>query len=418
MKYKYLELKDKTVVYLMYAFTIAIPLHKGLSTLILIIWFILSLLLLEPSKIKKNNSLLLLPALYFIYIISLFYSENFSFKYFEQKASFIVFPAIFYMNSFKYNIKIINKVFFFFVIGSIVSVLYCYGNAFYNSISFNELILFKAQVNTNTGFLDSSIQGGNYFYGKHFSILHHTTYYAMYLCFAISILLFQKDVFKNNSIKWFCLFLLAFSVLQSSSRAGFLVLLIIIVVYLYKKYNIRLFVYISSAFLLIIIPIVLILNPRINNAFKSIINNSLTFHNENNDSSSLRLMTWDASLQVIKKKPVFGVGIGDAYNELKNEYRIKRYIIPYRKKLNAHNQYFQLAVECGILAVLIFYLQLITLYKKYLIYKKKYLMSYLFLVIIVVNSFFESIFNQYSGIVFYTFLFCLFAINIKSVNKE
>jgi len=116
MKYN-LYLKDRVTIYLMYVFCLSIPLGQKMSTITLLIWLFLSIILVKPSQIIINKKLLLLPALYFVYIASLIYTENFNFKHFEQKASLIAFPILFYLNSYKYSVKVINKTLLYFVIG-------------------------------------------------------------------------------------------------------------------------------------------------------------------------------------------------------------------------------------------------------------------------------------------------------------
>ncbi len=411
-------LKDKVNINLLYLFAISLSLGQKLSTYILIIWILSSLIFITPSKIQFNKKIVLLPLLYLLYIISLFYTEAFSFKYFEQKASLLAFPLLFHLNGFRYNTKVLNKALYFFVNGCLLSVLLCFFYAFYNSINITDSsITFTPQVNPNLEFVESSIKGGNFFYGTHFSIFHHTTYYAMFLCFAISILLFKPQLFINKKIRFILVFILSIVVLQVSSRAGLATLLIVFIFYTYNQFNRRLFIFISSITLIIILPLILLFNPRVNNLVQNIILKGATFHNEDTDSAALRLMTWDASLQIIKKNPILGVGIGDVYNELKEEYRQKRYVTPFRESFNAHNQYFQLVLECGILALILFFIHLFTLFKNYKQDKFEHQIILLFIIIITFNALFESILNHYSGIAFYSFLFCLFTIYHKNHLK-
>lgn len=407
-----LILKDKLTVYALYAFAFSISLGQKLSTITILIWLVFSLISLKPKKFTVDRKLLVLPVLYGIYVISLIYTENFSFKYFEQKASLLAFPLLFFLNSYKYNKETVNKTLLFFVIGCLVSAIYSYANAFLNALVFeNNTFAFKPQVDVDVDFLESSIKGGNYFYGNYFSVLHQTVYYAMFLCLAIAILLFKSNILKRNIHRLLAIAFLSLTVLQVSSRAGVATLFVIIIIYLYTKFSKKLFVVASAFVVLVMLPALLLLNPRLKNAAKNIITSGVSFHNEDNNSASLRIMTWDASIQVIKNNPIIGVGVGDAYDALKEEYRKKRYVTPYRDTLNSHNQYFQFFVECGIVALIIFFSQLLLLLKEIKLKKELGIIILMFLIIISFNALFESIFNHYSGIMFYSFFFCLLMIS-------
>ncbi len=410
-----LDLKNRVMLYALYMFCILLPISQKLSTFFIIIWVILSLIYLEPKRIIKIKELWLLPILYLIYIGSLFYSSSFSFKFFEQKAALIVFPFIFFINSFRYTKAIVNRALFVFVIGCLISVIYCYVFAFYNSISFTgKELIFKPQINSKLSFIESSVKGGNYFFGTRFSIVHQTVYYSMYLCFAISILLFENKIFKLRRIKILLISLFSLVVLQVSSKAGIAVLVLIYMYYIYKKVDVKTFVIITIVGVFIAIPL-LLFNSRVKIMFNELITKGLTFHNEDINSTSLRLMTWSSSLQIIQKHPLLGVGIGDAYNELKKEYKKERYVTPYRESLNAHNQYFQFLIECGVLALICYIMQLVVLYKNNMLNKQINELIFAFIIIISINSFFESIMNRYSGIAFYSFVLCLF---LTSKNKH
>lgn len=410
-----INVKNNAVVYLLYTFCIALPLEQKLSTFIIIVWLFVSLIFVSTKKIKNHKFLLLLPLLYIVYIFSLIYSDNFSLKFFEQKASLLAFPLLFYLNGYKYSSKVIKKALVFFVLGCLFSVIFCYCFAIYKSINLSESkVIFNPRVNSELSFIESATKGGNFFYGTNFSVFHHTTYYAMFLCFAISILLFFDKTIFFIKTRLPLIFLFSFVIFQISSRVGIIVLFIVIFYFMYFRFNKKQFIKKSIIVSLIILPLFFLTNPRFKILLNNIVAKGISFHNENIDSASLRLMTWDASIQVILKNPFLGVGVGDAYSELKDEYVKKRYVAPYRRMLNSHNQYFQLLVECGVIALLFFVIQLIVLYKNR---NKEQPIGHIlivFLIIISINSLFESILNLYSGLAFYTFLYCILIL----VNKN
>jgi len=144
--------------------------------------------------------------------------------------------------------------------------------------------LLLAEVDSTLSFLESSIKGGNYFYGKHFSVLHQTAYYAMFLCFSISIIHFKPEIIKSKILKTAIVILLSLVIFQISSRAGAATLIIIILFFLYKKLNRRLFIFTSATSMLIVIPLLLMLNPRLKNTIKNVVTKGISFDNEDNNS--------------------------------------------------------------------------------------------------------------------------------------
>ena len=235
----------------------------------------------------------------------------------------------------------------------------------------------------------------------------------MFLVLGVGFTLFSK---LNINIRYRALitFILSLAVFQSSSRAGIITLIFVILFYTFKTYQKK------KRFKIVFTSIVLILitfsisNPRIKNIYKNIITEGFSFHNEDTNSLSMRLMTWHSSLIVISNNPVLGVGIGDAYNSLKEVYASKRYVKPYKEELNAHNQYLQIYIEVGVLGTILY---LLTIFRLNKIRFKDYQISHfnlVFISIIIINSFFESILNHYSGIVFYSFFYSFFVM----INRE
>ncbi|WP_296378215.1 O-antigen ligase [Winogradskyella sp.] len=400
-------LKEKGAAYLLVMFSFCLPLGQRLSTVVILLSVLVSLVFFKKSKFLLKKELLFLTGLYMVYVLSLIYTDNFGFKYFEQKASLLAFPLIFFLNGSGLLKETIEKSLLFFVYGCVLSGLYSYYTALTNSLSFIDgIITFQSQINTNSEFLESSIRGGNFFFGSLFSSLHHTTYFSMFVNLAISILLFKKPLFRSKIIRLSFLVFLSIVLIQVSSRAGLITLLIIYVFYFFKslskpKFFTLLFLLLISSF------IVSQFNPRIKKTVVNLIDKGLSLDNEDVGSMSQRFMTWDASLEIIKKSPIIGVGIGDTYHELKQVYRQKRYIYPYRERLNSHNQYLQLLVECGIFGLLLFCFTI----KNLIVRDKSRDSNYIimcFTIIIVFNGLFESILNQYSGLAFFCFFYCLF----------
>lgn len=129
-------------------------------------------------------------------------------------------------------------------------------------------------------------------------------------------------------------------------------------------------------------------------------------HNPNGGSLSQRIEYTKASLYLIKKHPVFGVGTGDipsayqqAYDELSSPLEPQ-----FRHK--AHNQYLSITVGFGVVGLLVF---LIVLLYPYLASKmnRTYLYT-VFLVILLISMFPEDTIESQAGVSFYAFFNSLF----------
>ncbi len=84
----------------------------------------------------------------------------------------------------------------------------------------------------------------------------------------------------------------------------------------------------------------------------------ISVYRENNDPSghslTQRLEYWKASIRIIKKYPLFGIGTGDISNAFKSEYEIMQSKLKPEYRLRAHNQFLSIAVAFGLFGLLIF----------------------------------------------------------------
>jgi len=123
-------------------------------------------------------------------------------------------------------------------------------------------------------------------------------------------------------------------------------------------------------------------------------------------STSVRKKIWKTSFELIKKKWLFGYGIGIGKKKLENQYEKEGFIYLHQKKYNTHNQYLQFFIDHGIvgLFILIFFtfgMIIISLRQKKYIYT-------LFLVIIIINFMTESVLETQSGVIFFAFFNTIF----------
>lgn len=123
--------------------------------------------------------------------------------------------------------------------------------------------------------------------------------------------------------------------------------------------------------------------------------------NEKKASTAMRLVTWQASWNVIKQNPL-GVGTGNWRMALRKEYNAMNELEAAKKPLPSHNAFLQIGVEWGYIGIflLIFLLVLNVVYA----FKSKGVFFWIFSILIPFNFLFESMLELQQGIVVFTFL--------------
>lgn len=398
---------EKIRIFLLALFAFCLPLNQKWSTLILLALVAVLLLMKKEKAIFWNLTFLLPPLLYVVIILSLFYSEQFEFRYLEQRASLIAFPIIFSTSRLLQKERI--KVFNYFVWGCTLAIVMCYLNAFYNSISIiNGDIVFKPVVNDEFSFMYSVVRDGNYFFSSLFSLFHQTTYFALYLNVAIAIIL-AFTLWKKSKIYYFFLFLFPMVIFQLSSKISLIICVIVFMAYglskpqkyLHKVIFIVVFCAVGTLFTL--------KNPRVKIMAETLIERGITIEPSERYGYSLRLMSWDAALTVYSKNPIIGVGVGDTQTELNQVYADKGYVQPLKEELNAHNQFLQTMLVGGSIGLLVLLGILWSIFQKV---RSSHFNSYkffntLFLIMITLSFMLESVLNRYSGISLFFFFYYL-----------
>lgn len=401
-------LKENYCQYLFLLLSFSLPLWQKLSTILLLCLTVASLFKLK--EIRFNKQFLGVIFLYFVYVLFELIHPPVESSMFEMKASLIVLPIIFMTNNFIEETTV-RKSYRFFVFGILTACFFCYIKALISSLSFFNGLQFnpKLAITGSSGFLESSIYGGNYFFGNHFSIFHQSVYFSIFLNIAVIILLFT-DVFKMKS-KYVLVLFIGLALFQVSNRVNIFVYILLLIsglVFIIKNKKTKLIMIVFSSF---IGCVILISNPRVKTFLNKIHSFEFVINRESEDSFGTRILVWNASLDLIKDNLYSGVGYSKAYESLKKVYKKKRYVIPYRNRLNSHNQYFQILVECGIIGLLTLLIVLGILLQ----YRKSYqLLKVFFLTIIVVNFLFESVFNRYSGLVCFMFFYS----SLLYINKK
>lgn len=389
-------------------FLFFLPINEKISTILIIVSTIISLLSFRKENLLRLKNAIPLFILFFIYSVAFYRGETrFGIYMFEQKASLIAFPIIFLnLKISKERLLIILKAF---VYACLISYILLFLKSLWNCIdldtlSFNPIV---DRYRGKTKFIKNNPLLVTYLFGKNFSQFIQTTYLALYFNFSILIVYCLKDFFSKKIKFWFFL-LLIIGVIQLFSEIGIITLLLLLTFIAIRERKKR-------YLLLIIIPTVLFLAPNINRfhqLYTVIVKNEQEGFINQDELGKIneRLVVWDASIKLIKKEPIVGYGVKAAQDKLNSIYieGDKYAINALNKKLNAHNQYFQITLEAGLIGFLL----LIIIITNYILTSKrikdniKYI-TFGFMGMIVIVFFTESLLNRYIGISFFSFFYCL-----------
>ena len=127
-------------------------------------------------------------------------------------------------------------------------------------------------------------------------------------------------------------------------------------------------------------------------------------YNETKDASGysiiMRLEFWKTAIDIIKKKPIIGVGTGDINIAFKNQYKINNTKLSTRWQLKSHNQFIAITVAFGIIGLICFFF--ILLYPILKIKKIDYLYIVFFLIVFI-SFFAEDTLETQVGVTLYAF---------------
>jgi O-antigen ligase len=341
---------------------------------------------------------------YLLHIAALTYSSNLSFGFLDIqiKLSLLLLPVLFVCSD-KFKDIDISKVILFYVAGAYIA---CVINLLL--ASFKYLFVDFDPI---------------HFSPENISTFQHIGYFSIYLNFAWFAAYFLLLKNKYNKIIQFFLALslpfFAFFILLTGSKNG--IILLVILASLITTYAIiktkKLYLGLSIFVALIVSLLYIftgesVINKRIERALNSTTNYS-TIDKTSKESTAARMMAWDASIDLIRENFIFGVGSGDIKDELMNKYSQKGYTGILEEKLNPHNQYLQTFGALGIIGFLV----IVTMYLSIFIYaiKKREILMFAFILIVIISSLTESILERQAGVFFFAFFASLFL--VTNMNK-
>lgn len=359
------------------------------------------------QNIRKNTALLFMLLLYIAYLLGLLYTSNFNFatEILETKFSFLLLPLVYSAYIHETSEKL-DQYLLAFVYGCVGYALFCFGYAFY--------AFYKPVYTDLYGVLYDL--GYNYFYYSYLSSIFHPSYTSMYAVVALLAIYYlnRKSIVQFN-LKWVSVVvLLSVYTLFLSSKAGWIGLFLVFLVYLFElfrqsKYLLILFVVIglSTLFYLINVRFAPTYAQRIPKV--ETIENAINEKDEQNnavttssDGTGSRIFVWKASVDVIKENLLLGVGTGDSRDKMLEKYLEKQMKTEYEFGLNSHNQFLNTAVSIGLLGLLLLLACFIVPFFK--AFRVKNILVIGFVVLVSMNLLFESMFERQAGVIFYVFL--------------
>lgn len=384
--------------FLLQCIAFTLPLNKSLLPIFIVITVLIAFIegnFQQKLQALKSKFFLIAISLYLLHIVGMLYTTNHKAGMFdlEQKLSLLILPLIFFSDTSINNIQS-QKILKSFVLGCVLAGIICLANAAY-----------KYYISGDIGSL---------LYTQ-FSPIMHTSYFAMYLCFAIILILFNESFVYHLAFKIIAVLFLILPIVLSSSKSGLFSLgLILLAKFIYevliKKSYLKVLVF-SSLLIASAISIYFVF-PK---AFERVgeMKEALTSSKSEINTSTSRIAIWKIATNIISKNTILGVGTGDVKDAFISEYQkltIREFT---EKKLNAHNQYLQTFVALGLPGILSLLVLLSTI--AHFSWYNKMLDGTILTVIIAFNLLFESMLETQAGVVFISF-FLMFYLSLAIKN--
>ncbi len=369
----------------------------------------ISLFTIQYGKIKIKTLKYTIPllVLFFVNIISLFYSDNIGlgFRTIDTQLSLLLLPILISFDSeFYFNNK--QKIIKGFIIASIIAILVF-------------IILFIQSGNIHR--LINSLEKYNLFAViRWYNVINsqHPTYIS--LSFLFSIILIIHSYNKEDKcffivLKLIGILVILIAIFLLNSRAILLSTFFVFIYYTIKflAEHKRIYIYISLILLLSVFSYIIV-NSRFHKNIEQIEQGVST---ENYEKVDIRISLWKDAYIMWKEKPLFGYGIGDAKIKLIDVHKNRDIKIAFKERYNCHNQFLETATQTGVVGLIV--LLLVFAIPFYQAIKKKQELLFLFLSICFINFLFESMLQRLTGVVFFAFWYSfLWFVYYRDDNKE
>lgn len=355
---------------------------------------------------ERNNdyfTIICLSSLFFIYLFSVLYSSDIINGLIKTKTTLVFLVHSLFLLKYRKIIsnKIIDNCMVLFVLAVLIVSIASIVSSFLSCSN----IIFREVCFTPENFSKSFIT-------------YHKLYFALYVLIAYVFTYFKslsRSRFINYTVQFFLIGVLCFLRGRNS--------IIVAIIFTFIFYTFQ-FLKTKRVFNLLIGVIVLFSifgitfsNAQLLNKFKE----SINYNNEYGikkswGGASVRLLIWKYSFKAVNGHYIFGLGIGDVKNGLRDSYITCNESSALKGKLyNCHNQFIQIIVTSGLFGLIIFMISQIYLIRNSIL-KNNYL--HLSLVLIFLFSCLtESIFERDYGVKLFSF-FCVLFYNKNIINEN
>ena len=371
------------IVFVIFATTFIIDsgLHRLTIYIATLLWILEGNFKEKFKQIYSQKVILLYLSMLFMFMLSLVFSDSFSNGFFENK----------YATGYEFIFK---KLFFYFLMAIYISTslkkefikYVIYG------FLFQVFIMIIVSFGIKFGIIEGNVNNPVSFIstGNHIQfslILNIGLIFAIYL-FHVSSSKLEKILFL-----FFAIFILV-DIFLVQSRTGYLISLLILFIWIFmlgkKIYRNKAFLF-GIVFIVAIFAVNVFFNINFKNRVNQAFSNIIYALNKKDYTSSLgiRIGLNIASFDLLTNSYtnfIFGLGMGDAQKKFK-EYVNKNFNSSNRNALvnvdHTHNQFFQVWIDGGILALLCYILIFFALYKLNLTYYQKFVFLAFFLAFLI-----------------------------------
>lgn len=366
----------------------------------------------------------LMLMLFVVSAISLISSSEMSvgLKNLHTYVPFVAFPFLYFLYD-KYltnnNINLLKAVSAGILLASVVCLILAVVRSFYlvdGHLIFNPYISYR-----------------NQFVYTYLSVFQYTNVFAMMLVFVVAVLIWVLMYGNNVKRKWLiclsialCLLMVFLLSSRTNVYALFAILYFSVFVFYFrfKKliHSILLFIGVTGLFW-----VFQTCNYRVMNLSQKVTsyiteediqmeNGYVIKHPEKVEDVNIRFQMWETGLKIVRKNWLTGCGIGNYKSVLRSQYQSDGLTEAYEKGYDQHNQYIETIGTIGILGFAI--LIAIMAYALYLSWKSRNYLLFCCLLILALNMLLESMFNRYSGSLFFVVSLTLSAMVGQNVEAK
>ena len=118
--------------------------------------------------------------------------------------------------------------------------------------------------------------------------------------------------------------------------------------------------------------------------------------NPNGSTIQQRIEYWRTGWDLIKKYPIFGVGVGDVQDAFNQQYALNQTRLFEENRLHSHQQFVTVWISVGIIGLFIFLMNIVLTIQ--IAFRLQSILLYLFVIIITFSYFFEDTLETQVGV--------------------